>query len=107
LDFDEFNLDQAKWKTAPKMMIKKCAQSQALREAAGITGLQVEESFVINNGVATADKEVEVVDKEEERLLQLIAVSNTLHGLEQFRNHCFTEKSKEAFNNKMIELEGK
>ncbi len=110
LDFDEFNLNQAKWKTAPKMMIKKCAQSHALREAAGMTGIQPEESFVVKNDLAYSleegkSKYPESEDKEAERILVLIEGAKDREGLKKLLDHCTTTESKLAYDKKYAELE--
>lgn len=110
LDFAEFNLGQAKWKTAPKMMIKKCAQSHALKEAAGMSGIQAEESAHIRNGVATFDVEHEEVkapdsdEKAEERLLKMIEGAETRESLLPLSEHCNSILSKEKYDEKWAEL---
>lgn len=107
LDFEEFDLKQAKWKTSPKMMIEKCAQSFALKEAAGITGIQAEESFGVNSRgvVFTAqDVEHEVVDKPEERLLALIEKCDDAEKLKTFEKECKTQKTMKAYDDKIKEL---
>lgn len=105
LDFDEFNLGQAKWKTAPKMMIKKCAQSHALKEAAGITGIQAEESFTVINNVAVSKGDDVSRDlsaeKEEERLIALIQNCETKESLEKLKKECLTPESSIAYDEKM------
>lgn len=104
LDFDEFNLGQAKWKSSPKMMIKKCAQSAALKESAGIAGLQSEESVTIKNDVAYF-KEPEVADKrEEERLLLMIENSKNILSLEKLLKECKTAEEIDAYDKKMEDL---
>jgi phage recombination protein Bet len=106
LDFKEYDLGQAKWKSAPKMMIKKCAQAQALKEACGLTGIQVEEAFVVNDGIATAIKddlktEVEKqVDFEEDRLIKLIEACKTPEALQKFFDDCTTPKTIDAYDKK-------
>lgn len=104
LDFDEFNLGQAKWKTSPKMMIKKCAQSHALKEAAGITGIQAEEAFSVTDGVASANVIKEEKNHEEERLLNLIAKAGSVQKLEEYFIHCNTDVLKSAYSNRLNEL---
>jgi phage recombination protein Bet len=108
LSFEEYNLGQAKWKTAPKMMIKKCAQAQALKEAAGMTGIQVEEAWNVKDGIATThrteDVEMEVVDVEKERLLKLIQVAKTVEALDKLKNHCTTPDEIMAYDEKRKEL---
>lgn len=104
LDFDEFNLGQAKWKSAPKMMIKKCAQAQALKEAAGMTGIQVAEAWNVKDGIVsnrTEDTEAEVVDVEKERLLALIQNAKSAEALKKIFSHCTTPDEITAYDEKM------
>lgn len=111
LDFAEFDLGQAKWKSAPKMMIKKCAESHALKEAAGITGIQAEEAFIVRDGVAVSageEKQSEVVDqdfKEKERLLKMIEASTTIDGLSSLSQYCTFPEAIEAYDKKFKELD--
>ena len=107
LNFDEFNLGQAKWKTAPGMMIKKCAQSHALKEAAGITGIQAEESWSVgSNGNVTADVVHEEIkpEPEEGRLLKMIEACKSPEGLKMLEKECKSAATIEAFQNKFEEL---
>jgi len=109
LDFDEYNLKQAKWNTAPKMMIKKCAESAALKEAAGMTGIQSEESFAIKDNIAYSmddmKKETVKEDKEAERLELLIKNAKTIEDLKKFVGHCNTPDLIELYDNRKKELE--
>lgn len=111
LDFDEFNLGQAKWKSSPKMMIKKCAQSHALKEASGMTGIQAEESFVIKDDIAYSSKEskieqAEIIEeKEEKRLLSLIENAKNIEQLKKLMNECNTPSEIEAYEKKKKEFE--
>lgn len=106
LDFEEFDLKQAKWKTAPKMMIKKCAQSHALKEAAGLTGIQVEEAYVIKNDIAVSvgEDKKEEINYEEDRLIQVIEGQTSIEGLKKLLNHCTTPDAIEAYDKKMSSL---
>lgn len=107
LDFAEFDLKQAKWKDAPKMMIKKCAQSQALKEASGMTGIQAEEAFVVKDGVAYAEFKQEKVEPEEDRLLKMIDAAKTVEQLSKFMKECTTPELINIYDLKKKELEGK
>lgn len=115
LDFDEFNLNQAKWKTSPKYMIKKCAQSHALKEASGLTGIQPEESAIIKNdvayfkgdGIETESKEEIQQKKEEERLEMLIANCKNPEALKKLMKDCNTPELIEIYEQRKNELEGK
>lgn len=102
LDIDEFDLGQAKWKTSKKMMIKKCAESHALKEACGMTGIQSEESWNIKNGVATSVVEkTEDINHEEMRLLDMIEAAKSQEALEKLKSHCETPEQVLAYDNKL------
>lgn len=58
-DFDVYNKGYNVWKSDPAAMIKKVAETHALKKAYGIAGLQVEYDFDITNGKAV------VIDHEE------------------------------------------
>lgn len=107
LDFDEFNLAQAKWKTTPKMMIKKCAQSHALKEAAGMTGIQAEEAFNIQDDIAYSNVEhkTEVENPEDNRLQRLIESAKDLNTLKGFLKYCETPELIELYEARKKELE--
>lgn len=111
LDFDEYNLDQARWKTSPKSQIKKCAQSQVLKEAVGMTGIQAEEAFVVRNNIAytKGDTNNERIAphtevKTEERLLKMIEMAATKEDLEKLEPECTSAETSMAYSNKWKEL---
>lgn len=52
-DFKRYNKGYNTWKTHPEAMIKKVAETNALKLAFGISGLQSEHEFVVQNGVVT------------------------------------------------------
>lgn len=108
LDFAEFDLGQAKWKDAPKMMIKKCAQSHALKEAAGITGIQVAEAWSVNGGVAETrtEEKTEDVNHEEIRLEELINSAPDIQTLQKHLKHCETPALINLYNKRKKELGG-
>lgn len=111
LDFDEYNLGQAKWKTAPKMMIKKCAQSAALREAAGMTGIQMEESAIVKNDVVSwkepeqATNEEKQQQIEDERLELLIQNCKNIEQLNKLSKECTTADLIELWEQKRKDLQ--
>lgn len=51
-DFNVYNKGYNTWKTHPAEMIKKVAESHALKKAFGISGIQSEFDFNVNEGVA-------------------------------------------------------
>lgn len=52
VEFSRYNKKHFTWSSHPEDMIKKVAESKALKLAFGISGLQIEDDFEINNGVA-------------------------------------------------------
>ena len=51
-DFATYNKGLFTWKSHPADMIKKCAETKALKKAFGISGLQSEFEYDINNDIA-------------------------------------------------------
>jgi phage recombination protein Bet len=50
-DFQTYNKGRNAWNSHPEEMIKKVAETHALKKAFGISGLQSEYDFDVNNGV--------------------------------------------------------
>jgi len=63
-DFKTYNKGYNTWKTHPAEMIKKVAESHALKKAFGISGLQVEYDFSEENGVAVSKSKITKADLE-------------------------------------------
>ena len=53
-DFSVYNKGYNTWRTHPSEMIKKVAETHALKKAFGISGIQSEYDFNTENGIATA-----------------------------------------------------
>lgn len=67
-DFDTYNKGYNTWKSHPAEMIKKTAESHALKKAFGISGIQSEHDYNINNGVAVPNNTFPSVSKEHKRI---------------------------------------
>lgn len=52
-DFLTYNKGYNTWSSHPAEMIKKVAESHALKKAFGISGLQIEEDFHLKNGIVS------------------------------------------------------
>lgn len=52
VDFDAYNKGYSTWKSDPVAMIKKVAESHALKKAFGLSGVQLETDWDINQDVA-------------------------------------------------------
>lgn len=68
-DFKTYNKGYNAWKTHPAEMIKKVAESHALKKAFGISGIQVEYEYEYKNGVAVPNSIDVGVDKESLEML--------------------------------------
>lgn len=78
-DFKTYNKGYNAWKTHPAEMIKKVAETHALKKAFGISGIQSEYDFNINNGVAVPiNTEFEPEDQVAEKLTQLNELFNSI-----------------------------
>ena len=62
-DFKTYNKGYNTWKTHPGEMIKKVAESHALKKAFGISGIQSEYDWNVKDGVAVP--QTQVIDKHE------------------------------------------
>ena len=100
-DFEVYNRGFGAWKTHPAEMIKKVAETHALKKAFGISGIQAEYDYNIKNDVATPiNTELEEVT-EEDRIQDL---QNQVNDL--IRNE--TPAMKKEFLTKMQnEAQGK
>ena len=76
-EFSVYNKGQFTWSTHPADMIKKVAETHALKKAYGITGLQSEYDFEIKNGAAIP-VETEVSEVE-------IAIKNVIAELDKYQ----------------------
>ena len=84
-DFDTYNKGYNTWRTHPEEMIKKTAESHALKKAFGISGIQSEHDFSIKNGVASSV--IREQSKEYVRITNTINKATTLEELEQVKPH--------------------
>lgn len=97
------------WKSHPEEMIKKVAECHALKKCFGMTGLQADVDWNINEqGVASPVSIVDEGDsresKEEERLLKLIQNSPSRLKLSALKNDCLSEATISAYDKKWSEL---
>ena len=80
--FETYNKGQFTWSSHPADMIKKCAETHALKKAFGITGLRSEYDYTFENGIAT---EIETEKSELD-----IAIENLIIELDNYKG---TDKS--------------
>jgi len=65
VEFERYNKKYNTWSSHPEDMIKKVAESKALKLAFGISGLQLEEDFEVRDGIAIEPQnELRVIDSE-------------------------------------------
>ncbi|SED09440.1 phage recombination protein Bet [Tenacibaculum sp. MAR_2009_124] len=62
-DFETYNKGYNTWKTHPAEMIKKVAETHALKKAFGISGIQSEYEFNVKNNVATPNNSLTIDEK--------------------------------------------
>lgn len=95
-DFKFYNKGYNTWKTHPAEMIKKVAETHALKKAFGISGIQSEYDFQENNGIATALNSPPITEYEQEqkRINDFLLTVTKAEQLEQFEN---SELSTENF----------
>ena len=68
-DFNTYNKGQFTWSTHPADMIRKVAETHALKKAFGISGLQSEYDFDVNNGIAIPIQTEQNKMSDEDRLI--------------------------------------
>ncbi len=108
VNFKRYDKGRNTWKLFPEDMIKKVAECHALKKAFGMSNLTCEYDFVIKDNIAQPvgfeDIPHETVDKEEERILKLIAAATDRPALEKIKDHCTSTESGKAFDLKWKEL---
>ena len=108
VDFKFYNKGYNTWKTHPAEMIKKVAETHALKKAFGISGIQSEYDFNEKNGVVvpinTTDKALDDEAKEQIRIKDFLENINDFALLEQFENVDLNEENKELLKKKKDEL---
>lgn len=106
VNYKEFDLKQALWKSKPAMMIKKVAETHALKKAFGINGISSEYDFKVNSAgtVVTEDADVTEMTQEEiesDRLIKLIDAADTKEKLQKLLKECKTSEEVEAYDTKL------
>ena len=100
-EFDVYNRAYAPiWKSNPAVMIKKVAETHALKKAFGITGLAVEYDFDTTDGVALPVVELRVKDELETAKEKIREMLETYQGddKEEIRTMCSTKQNKNEFD---------
>jgi len=92
-DFHTYNKSQFTWSTHPSEMIKKVAETHALKKAFGITGLNSEYDFEIKNETAIP-VETELTETE-------IAVKNVIDELDKYEGKDKDELKRQCAEKQM------
>lgn len=107
-DFDTYNKGYNTWKTHPTEMIKKVAEAHALKKAFGISGIQSEYEFDVQNGVAipnnTKTKEQQIEEQANKRVLDHIKNSKDITELSKVKPSLKTNEQKRFYTEKLKEL---
>jgi phage recombination protein Bet len=100
-EIKEYDKGRSTWNTNKAAMIVKVAEAHALKQAYGITGLQVEYDFTENNGVVVPVQEAQEVTRLQEYKTKIIDYLETYEGedkeaiktmcIEKIRSGEFTE----------------
>jgi hypothetical protein len=102
VEFKTYTKGKFVWASHPVDMIKKVAEIRALKKAYGISGLQSEYEFTVDNDTAkpiNSDKE----DKEAARIKEFIEAAKTKDELKQVADKLPSELI-ELYNSKLVAL---
>ena len=103
-DFETYNKGYNTWKSHPAEMIKKTSESHALKKAFGISGIQSEHDFTINNGVAIPNNTTTPVDKEYQRITDHINNAKSIKILKQVENSLKDKLHIDHYNVRLDQL---
>lgn len=107
-DFEEYTTKRNLWLSKPKTMIKKVAESMALRKAFNISGVYSPEEMEREIVASTIKPEEVAADKERSRIIKFIdqaATSNDLAKVYQAVLQSGDDELKKVFEVKEKELE--
>jgi len=101
VDFDTYNKGRAAWSTHPEEMIKKVAESHALKKAFGISGLQSEYDFDVRGGVAVpinsnkiTHESLEALFEEKEKIIPSAQFANIKRVIDNKEESSYTKIHK-------------
>lgn len=102
VEFSRYKKDfYGPWKTHPEDMIKKVAESKALKLAFGISGLQIEDEFDIKNGVAIPHEVIEAKRTLSDREFKQFLGQSTDY-IEKYQDKFeFTEEQQKQVSNRL------
>jgi phage recombination protein Bet len=97
VDFNTFNKGWNVWKTNPAEMIKKVAETHALKKAFGISGIQSEYDFEVKNDIAIPIQ-IETEDELNIKVKELIDLIDTIKdiGLQAMYKDDYQKAKKEG-----------
>jgi recombinational DNA repair protein RecT len=98
VEFDTYAKDNNIWKSVPADMIKKTAESKALKKAFGLSGVQLEDDWKIEEGVALpiSTEKDNTVDPVQQKQMELIEALEQYQGedIDEIRDRCGFAQSK-------------
>jgi hypothetical protein len=78
--FEEYNVGSPVWRRNPSAMVAKCAETVVYKQVAGLSGIQADIDFTVEDGVAT------VIDKNNSEKVGLEQMKkNLLKALENYK----------------------
>lgn len=98
-DFSVYNKGYNTWKTNPAEMIKKVAESHALKKAFGISGIQSEYDYEVKDGKAMPMSIITDDDRLKLAQMKIIEALDIYQGedKEDIRDHCQAELANGTF----------
>jgi phage recombination protein Bet len=108
-EFSRYNKGRNTWSTNPDEMIKKVAESHALKKAFGISGIKSEYDWEVKNGVASPNVEVMtkeeiIIQKEIKKISDFILNATTIEQLEEAEPFVDDNGLRESYELKKQEL---
>lgn len=98
VDFDTYNKGTNVWQSDPAAMIRKVAESHALKKAFGLAGIQLEEDWIIKDNQALPIDTIKGAQKTDpltEKQLELIEALEHYQGedIDEIRDRCATARN--------------
>lgn len=104
VEFKTYSKGQFVWASHPVDMIKKVAEIRVLKKAYGISGLQSEYEFTVQDDIVKPIETEPKKDKETERIKEHICNAKTKDELKQVSDFV-TGDLVDLYNNKLVELQ--
>jgi phage recombination protein Bet len=102
-DFDTYNKTYNVWKANPAEMIKKVAESHALKKGFGISGVQSEYDYEVKNEVVTPINTTLSVLEQKKEEITILLDSYTGEDKEYLREQCVEATKNGTFDEKLAD----